>query len=381
MSRVFFGVEKGIDIHAENGDLQVRILSGLAIPDGLLDQSTAPIGSLYLRNTNGELYQKIANAGNAADWQLNGASAVSIGTWRPEKVRALTNETLSVGVRDLVANPFTDDNAPLLTAADFVVGSHVIGDADGTPVLYRVSAVSAPNITLSLATLPMVDQDAFVVQSYLPDSPDSQEKSAIAVFSDGVMLKLADFNWNIADGINLSVSYAAVNGSISSADTVNSAIQKLDGNQQDIQAASGLAQGSTDYGTFTGLSLADAQTSKQLFQRIETLLEQMRGVQVAAITSITTVDSVPHSSVKACKWLVECFEDATPANRKAFEVYALNNGTLVDDTEYAKLSIGANFNVSLSVDISGADMRLRAASSSAGVTVTARRIEVIKSTL
>lgn len=381
MSRVFFGIEKGIDIHAENGDIQVRILSGTAAPTGTGDQASAPIGSIYLRSGTGELYQKIANAGNSADWEFNGASSVSVGNWRPEKVRALTDETLSVGVRNLTTTPFTDDDNPDLTAADFQIGQYVIGGAGSTPVLYQVTNVSSPNITLALASNPMVDQDAFVVQSYLPDAPDAQEKSAIAVFSEGVMVKLADFNWNIADGINLAAGYAAQNGTISSSDTVNSSIEKLDGNQQDIQSASGLAQGATDYGTFTGQSLADAQTSKQLFQRIETLLEQMRGVQASGITAATTVDSVPHANVKACKWLVEAVEEATPANRKAFEIYALNNGTLVDDTVYAKLSLGANFNVQLSVDISGADMRLRAASSSAGITVTARRIEVVKSVL
>jgi hypothetical protein len=381
MARNLFGVEKGLGIYQENGDLLVAFLSGTAAPTGTGDQAAAPIGSIYARSGTGQLYQKIANAGNSADWELNGASAVQVGTWRPEVVRALTNETLAAGVRNLTTTPFTDDDNPDLTAADFLVGQYVIGGAGSTPVLYQVTNVSAPNITLAVASNAMVDQDAFVVKSYLPDSPDAQEKQAIVVFSEGVMVKIGDFNWNVADGINLSVGYTAQNGTISSADSVNSAIEKLDGNQQDIQSASGLAQGSTDYGTFTGQSLADAQTSKQLFQRIETLLEQMRGVQATGITAAVTVDSVPHASVKSCKWLVEAFEEATPANRKALEVYALNNGTNVDDTIYAKLKVGSNFNLDISVDISGADMRLRASSSTAGVTVTARRIEVVKSVL
>lgn len=381
MGRQFFNAEKGLAIHAENGDVQVVMLSGTLAPTGTGDQASAPIGSVYLRSGTGEFYQKKTNLGNSSDWELNGSSSVSIGTWRPENVIALTDETLAVGVRDLVANPFTDDQAPLLVAADFVVGNHVIGGAGSTPILYKITAVSGDEITLALADSAMVDQDAFVIKNYLPDSPADQEGNAIAVFSAGIMKKIGDFNWNIADGINLAPGYTPGNGSISSSDTVNSAIQKLDGNQQDIQAASGLTQGDVNYGTFSGGSLADNQTSKQLFQRLETLLEQMRGVQVAGITALATVDSVPHASVKSCKWLVEAFEVATPANRKAVEIYALNNGTLVDDTQYAKLSLGSNFNLNLVVDISGADMRLRASSSTAGVTVTARRIEVVKSVL
>lgn len=381
MGRQFFNVEKGLGLYAENGDLQVILLSGTLAPTGTGDQASAPIGSLYIRSGTGEIYQKSTNNGNSADWILNGSSSISIGTWRPERVVALTDETLSVGVRNLTTTPFTDDQAPLLTAADFVVGDHVIGGAASSPILYKVTNVSAPNITLALADTAMVQDDAFVIRSYLPDSPGSQEDQAIAVFSSGVMKKVGDFNWNIADGIQLASAYTAQNGSISSADSVNSAIQKLDGNQQDIQSASGLAQGDVNYGSFTGDLLADNLTSKQLFQRLETLLMQLKGVQVTGITAAATVDSVPHASVKACKWLVEAFEEATPANRKAVEVYALTNGTLIDDTQSAILKIGTNFNLSISVDISGVDMRLRAASSTAGVTVTARRIEVVKSVL
>jgi hypothetical protein len=478
MSRQFFGVEKGLSIFAENGtDNLVRLLSGTAAPDGLGDQASSPIGSLYIRSGTGELYQKIANAGNSSDWQLNGSSSAVIGKWRNERVVAVTNDTVSIGSRNLSTTPFSDDESPLLTAADFVVGDHIIADADGSPVLLRVSAVSAPSVTFAAAVTALATDDTFVAVNYLPDSPGAQEGSAIVNYNGSAILKLADINWNFADGINMAAGYTAQNGSVSSADTVNSAIEKLDGNQQDLITLSGVAQGavnlgtfagstipdnqtnkqafqalesaheevdqnvndlitlsgvaenstnlgtftgdiipdnstvkaalqsvetelvdtrqnvddlitlsgvaenSTNFGTFTGQSLADNQSAKQLFQRIETLLEQMRGVQVAGITSATTVDSVPHASVKACKWLVEVFEVATPANRQAFEVYALNNGTVVDETIYAKLKTGAAFNLTISVDISGADMRLRAASSSAGVTVTARRIEVVQSVL
>jgi hypothetical protein len=381
MSRQFFGVEKGFDVYAENGDLQIRIMTGSAAPAGTGEMASAPIGSLYIRTGTGELYQKIANAGNATDWELNGASAATIGTWRPESVVVLTNDTQAAGTRDVVANPFSDDEGAAVPLSAYVVGKYIIADADGTPSLLEITGVSGNDVTFAAAMNPLVADDTFVVKYYLPDSPDAQEKEAIAVFNGTIMLKVADINWAIADGISLTAGYTAQNGTITSADSVNSAIEKLDGNQQDIQSASGLAQGSTNYGTFNGLTLADNQTSKQLFQRIEDLLEQMRGVQVAGITAAATVDSVPHASVKAIKWLVEVVEDATPANRKALEVFALTNGTLVDDTQYAKLAVGANFNLTITVDISGADMRLRAASSTAGVTVTARRIEVVKTVL
>lgn len=381
MSRQFFGVEKGLATYAENGTLLFQMLSGTATPDGLLDQATAPIGSLYVRSGVGEIYQKIANIGNASDWELNGSSSVEIGTWRPENVLALTDEVQGAGTRDMIANPFTDDEGTPIPFSEYAIDKYVITGAATAPVLLRISAVASPNVTYVAAANPLVEQDAFIVRHYLPDTPATQEGQAIVVFNGSEMVKVGDINWNFADGINLSATYAAQNGSITSADTVNSAIEKLDGNQQDIQAASGLTQGDVNYGTFTGQSLADAQTSKQLFQRIETLLEQMRGVKVNGITTATAVDTVPVASVKACKWLVDVELASDVTRRKAFEVYGLNNGTLADDTVYAKLSLGSNFNVSLNVDVSGGNMRLVAASSTPGINVTARRIEVVKSIL
>jgi hypothetical protein len=109
----------------------------------------------------------------------------------------------------------------------------------------------------------------------------------------------------------------------------------------------------------------------------------MRGVQATGVTTEATLDSVPVAGVKACKWIVEAFKVGETTSRKAAEIYALNDGgSNVDDTVYAKLRLGNNFNISYSVDIDSGNMRLRVASTEgSGVTVTARRIEVVKSVL
>lgn len=384
MSRILHGIEKGLRIYAENSQtVFVDYLFGSAAPGGDSgEQDAASIGSIYLRQNgaSSEIYQKKFATNATSDWVLNGSASAVVGKWRPEKVVAVTNDTQGAGTRDLTASPFADDDGTLLTAADFAVDDYIISDADGTPALLRVSAVSSPNVTFAAAASPLVAEDTFIAINYLPD-PNLGENRAIVNYNGSVIVKLGDIDWAIATGINLSGAYVAASGNVAPSDTVEAAIAKLDGVNDNQDTTLGLAQGATHFGTFTGLSLADNQTAKQLFQRLEVLLEQMRGVQVAGITAATTVDSVPHATVKACKWLVEAFEDATPANRQAKEVYALNNGTAVDDTIYSKLKTGSNFNLTISVDISGADMRLRAASSTAGVTVTARRIEVIKSVL
>lgn len=437
MARDLFSAEKGFRIYAENSQSSfVDFLFGSGVPGGDTGaQDAAPVGSLYLR-TDGTLYSKIGTANSTADWLLNGSSSAVIGKWRAENVDVVTNDTVSVGTRDIAVNPFADDDGAI-GAADLTVGHYVIADADGTPVLLKITAISGDDVTFAAAETALVAEDSFITKYFLPD-PASLENRALVNYNGTTIVKLSDVDWSFATGINLSSGYSASSGNVTAGDSVEAAIQKLDGvndaqdtllgtsqgatdlgtftgstiadnvavkpalqaletavetkasttvvneidqNVDDLISLSGVAENSSNFGAFTGDSLADNQTAKQLYQRIETLLEQMRGVQVAGITTAAQVDSVPVASVKAVKWLVEVFEVATPANRQAFEVYALNNGTLVDDTVYSKLKLGSNFNLTISVDIDSGNMRLMAASTSGGVTVTARRIEVVKSVL
>lgn len=480
MSRQNHAIEKALRIYKENSNTDfVDFLFGTAAPGGDAgEQDAAPIGSFYLRQNGASsgMYQKKANAGATGDWELNGASAATIGTFRGEKVRAVTNDTVTAGVaRDLVASPFADDEGTTLVAADFAIGEFIIADSDGTPVLLEVTAISAPSVTFSTpGSAPTLSEgDTFVANNYLPDTPGDQEGQAIVHYNGSVIVKIGDVDWNFADGINMAAGYTAGSGDVSASDTVQSAIEKLDGNNdaqdsvlgtaqgavdlgtftgatisdnvsvkvalqeletayeetdqnvddlitlsgvaenavnlgsftgatisdnntikgalQELETAyeetdqnvddlitlSGVAENSVDFGTFTGTLFADNLTAKALFQRTEDLLEQLKPVEVTGVTTITTVDEVPVASYPACKWLVEAFEEATPGNKKAAEVYALNDGTSVDDTVYSILRLGSNFNIAISVDISGGNMRLRASSSTAGVTVRARRIGVI----
>ena len=67
----------------------------------------------------------------------------------------------------------------------------------------------------------------------------------------------------------LSGGYAPVNGDPTAGDTFEEAIAKLDGNQDDIQTALGIAQGDVDFGAFTGAIIDDNQTAKAALQDLE----------------------------------------------------------------------------------------------------------------
>jgi hypothetical protein len=426
MARNFYGIEKGLDIYAENGSLQVRLLSGSAAPDGLGDQSSAPIGSLYIRNTTGELYQKVANAGNSADYQLNGASSAVVGKWRGETVSVVTGATQGAGVRDMVASPFSDDDGTPLPIGTYVVGQYVISGAGGTPVLLEITDVTGDDVTFALASNPLVAEDTFVCKNYLPD-PNGGENRALVNYNGSVIVKLSDIDWQIATGINLSGSYAAASGNVAAADTVEAAIAKLDGVNDNQDSLLGTAQGAVNLGTFTGATIPDSSTVKGALQSLETAHEEvdqnvndlitlsgvaensvnlgafaaagsfllgatetiksalqkladylfgLKVTQTVGVTTITVVDSLAHATYKKVSWHVEVFVTGTPANRESFIVDALTDGTNVDDTKYAKLKLGANIaGLASSVAINGANLELRIVSTPS-VTVNVRRITV-----
>lgn len=389
MSRVLHGIEKGIRLFGENSNTGVDFLFGSVIPGGTTDTDAAGVGSLYLQD-NGQLYQK-KTAGAGVDKWIRKATLEDLTAikFRSEKVIAATTQVApaSGAVINLVTNPLTGDDAPTLAAADFPVDSHIIFGVGGTPKLMRVSVSAAPNITVVDVTDPnddLAEGDNFIVESYLPDSPDGQEKQVLVHYTGGAIVKIADFNWALADGISLNGSVVDRNGPVLGTDTLQVATEKLEGDAKDTATLSGVARGATDLGAFTGRAIADNRKIKEALQDLETALEARS--QATGVTAQATVDQVLVDNIKMAKWLVHAFEEATPANIKSMEVIAVHNGTnaadatSVDNSVAGVVKLGGNFNLDISVDLSGAGaaqvMRLRAQSSTAGVTVTARRLEV-----
>lgn len=434
MARQLFGLEKGIRLFAENGAAGVDVIFGAGAPGGDSGaQDAAPVGSLYQR-TDGTLYQKKASANAAADWvRLATLDDIYNLAWRTEKVIAATGDAApsSGATIDLSSAPFGDDEGTQLAGADFAVDTYIIFGVGGTPKLMRVSNVAGDVITVVDAADPLSANDTFVCQNYLPDTPADQEASAIVHFNGTAVIKLSDFNWAIATGINLSGGYSGsgANANPAGGDSVETAIEKLDANQRDLVTLSGVALGAGDLGTFTGDIIADNSTVKAALQALETELVDTRdnvddlitlsgvaenatdlgtftgGVipdnstikgalqaletaqegrtQAAGVTTATTLDSVLVDDVLGVEWEVHMREDATPANVRVEKIRALHNGhagadaNAVDDSSYGVIKLGSNFNAEVSVDLNGTgaaqELRLRVESSTAGVTFTARR--------
>jgi hypothetical protein len=293
MARDFQGIEKGLSIYGIDGDNPaVQLLQGSAVPGGDAgDQDAAPLSSLFFRS-NGEVYKKVANVGAASDWEQLGSASLDQLSWRSELVRAATGDSLSAGTIDPTGFSDLDGTLP---GTSYAVGEYILGDVDGTPALFEVTAVGgATSITIAAASQPLAANDTFVVQNYLPDSPADQEGQAIIHFPDGgsaPSVKIGDLDWNFADGINFD-SYAAGSGDITSADTVQTAIEKLDGNNDAQDSVLGTAQGATDLGTFSGSTIADNSSVKGALQALETAYEETD----ANVDDLVTLSGVPENS-------------------------------------------------------------------------------------
>lgn len=387
MSRDFFRVEKGLHITDENGDTGWHLLHGSGVPGSLSQENDAEVGSIYAR-TNGSFYQK-RTAGSGTDkWErLPFVSEVAIGVWRGEHVVACTDDNAPGSLPaqiDLDTTPpgFTDDDTPYLGTSDFSVGDFIIFDADGGGtgcVLLEVTAVSAPNITVDTpSTAPVLStNDGFICTNYLPDSPGDQEARALVVYNGTGMVKLGDVNWDIATGINLSSGYAAASGNVTSSDTVESALQKLDGNIDAIDTRQGLTQGAVNFGSFTGGQnvLPNNSTTKAILQAIADEIDTYK--TQTGVTTTVTLDSVAIADYEAVEWLVHAELDSASTSRKVGRILALHDGSsvTVDAVDLVKT---ASFNTTYSVDISGGEMRLRVGASSA-VTFKSHRRHVIAS--
>ena len=360
--RNLFQVEVGFRQTDLNSDQGVDFLHGSGIPGGDASyQDAAAVGSVYQR-TNGELYSK-KTAGTGTDKWIRIATLDDITalSWRSEVVRAATAHADPGASHDIGTTPFSDDDAPLLTGASFAIGEYILYGLGGTVKLKEITNIVGDVLSLADAVDPVSNNDMFIVRNYLPDSPDAQEKQAICLYNGSAIVKISDFNWDIATGINISAGYSPASGDVNTSDTVESAIQKLDGVNDAQDTLLGTSQGALNLGTFPGDIISDNNTVKGALTDLETEVIRLDGQSSAnGVTTAVVLDEVDVDVYLACKWELVAILDSAPANRQAFEIFAAHDGhsggdaANVDDTVYAKLKLGSMASPTISIELSGA---------------------------
>ena len=390
MARDFFAIEKGLRVFKENSDTAfIDYLFDAGAPLGTAGETNdAPIGSLYNDTSNGTLYVKQTSTSQASDWVQVGTGS-SIGNWRPERVDAHTGQVLAAGVTDPTG---WSDNDGGFDGDDATVGHYVLG---GGCVLFEITAVtSATSITLALAGDQPAAQDMFAVRYNLPD-PAGQEGQAIITYDGSACIKVADVDFATAEGIVLAAPYTPGSGDPVAGDTVQTALEKIDGNNDaqdtllgtsqgdtdlgsftgttipdnssvkgalqsletaheetdqnvdDLITLSGRPENSTDHGTFAGDIISDAATTNQALGELEAAIEAGRRVVSGTVpaSTPTTVDSMNVDDFQMATWIIVVRDTANPDRVKRQEINAIHNGHGAADASSCSESVSEKINI------------------------------------
>lgn len=348
MSRDFFRLEKGIAVTGENSNVGVHLLFGADVPGSIAQEINAEVGSIYQRTT-GEVYVKKVAGSGADKWsRLADVTDIANLDFRSTaNVLTANVEPGELGTIDFAATQYSDDDIAYLGAADHTLGDYILFGAGGTEVAYRVVDITGDVVTFSKdaahATFPvqaLAASDMFLVTNYLPDSPDSQEKQAIVQYNGSAYIKVGDVNWDLADGINLATGYAAASGDVTDADTVQSALQKIDGNVDAIEDAVGVAQGATDMGTYTGSIISDNQSAKENIQELEVDAEALQsavGIAPEAVDmgiytgTIISDNGTAKENIQELEVDVDAMQTLSGVAPEAVDLGAFTGGVIADN--------------------------------------------------
>jgi len=394
-----------------NGDEDPNYSSVYYVADG--DDLEAAIGKL-----------------DAALRNVDSVAATGV-NWRAS-VLAATSSVISEAVGAYgPGSHFADDEVPFYAKEMWADGDQVLSINTTTSGFIYTWDGTEDKFT---KTDQLGANEAVSVRFDFPDGPGSQEDGAAYMMKSDLtgVIKIADFDFENAASIALSSGYTAGLGVISSNDSVESAIQKLDGlsaanaaaivtntanistnagDIDDLEAAVGSSTGlagmdytSTNYVTVdTSLvaaisaldgALDDADTiianhttlianNTTSITNVDTAHDNLAdavlketSTSVTANSTDTVLDTVTQAGNLGAKWFVVAYAGT---KRYAAEIYAMHDGsTNADITEYAILTIGTpKLKIEFDIVADGTNMSLVASNGDASVvTIKAQRITV-----
>jgi len=173
-----------------------------------------------------------ALAAEAALQSAISAAATAL-QWKPSVLLVSEDPELRAAVEgDLVSAilPFLDDETPTMNIADIAAGHYLLAKNGASSKLMKVYD-DAGTLKITFIGVQALSADhTFIVRNDLIDAPAAQEGRAIYTFTGSELIKIGDFDWGMADGIDLSPSYVSTTGVIVVNDSVQTAISKLVGN-------------------------------------------------------------------------------------------------------------------------------------------------------
>jgi hypothetical protein len=273
-------------------------------------------------------------------------SALQAGFKWIQKVKVVTGDDISAKSGTAVTFSDNDGAAITLSAGDRIASVNPASD----DLIYIVQAGAWTTVTPAT-------NDQFFVDHNLPN-PVNEEGVAAYKYDGTTMVEVAAFDFEAADSINIAAGYSAASGDVIAGDTVQEAVQKVDGNVDAVNTSLGTSQGATNLGTFTGTIISDNTSVKSALQELESeigdavtpdsiisdqavnlniealsaaIQEGRVEITVNGITSTTGVDSVSVDAYHAVEWDIIAYEAANPSNKEWLKVSALHNGTTAAD--------------------------------------------------
>lgn len=135
--------------------------------------------------------------------------------------------------------------------------------------------------------------------------PTADSDASTKLYVDTQINSLVDSAPGTLDTLNEIA--AALNDDPDFYNTINTLINEIDANVDDLVTLSGVAENSTDLGTFTGVTITDNVTVKAALQEIETAHEALDG-EVSTLSA--TVSAIEHG----CRYVEFDYQDGATVN-------------------------------------------------------------------
>lgn len=365
-------------LRAENGfsDEVTSVLSGSGAPGGDASfQDAAPVGSIYKRTSNGDLYIK-DTAGTGTDkWEILATQtfATQIGggaSWR--EIVLLRDNTLyaSVSAAQTAANVGDTLDGVTIAATDRILLSNLTA---GNENVYIVSgstgawtftedtnaATSGDRVSITngtdagkvfyydgttwVFTNQSSTQEEGFIRTYVGKTAAGSETPTYTtnnVVTTGVSLETSIGTLDAEIGAGVSTPQTRTAGVISD-QAINLNIEALDDaigpNVTSTNQLAAAANVNTNLSTIdtkmgpdvtNGVAVLAAASINVNLQALDTeISDRVKESTSSSVTTITTVDSVLVDNIRSVKWLVSCTKVANEADTFCTEMRAIHNGT------------------------------------------------------
>jgi hypothetical protein len=399
MALSMFRITKGLELD------NIQILEGAGVPGAAGDPSLAPVGSLYLDHSSGDLYTKITAGVGTNKWSKQAASSYvdSQITNLQTEITNLGNAFNYVGVLtagvaqvtpfDLATLPTNGKDAgdyyKASTSGWFVVGAgtafyanagdglvwNTSGGVDiidntnsnvqGTANLIAVSGSSDVGYVITIdpafvGRMTTVEGDITTINGSI--TTINGQISTLQGQSNNVQTEVDAIETSVGGLVNANGTFNAAGATFNNVTSPTSITNVL------TQLDSAIGAGVTTNTIITAGSSVDSN-----IQALADYVEQS-GKKVVGTGTQSITDTV---TAVVAKWIVYATQTGTPANMSSFEVLGATNGADVDYNEYGILRLGVGVaGIAAAVTVSGGDLVLTVTSTT-NMEVKIKRVSAV----